>query len=627
MSDAPDDNSGRVGLIGKTLGRYRITAELGRGGMATVYRAFDPQLGRDVAVKVMHLTFTGRGDIERRFRREAQAVAAIKHESIVDIFDFAPGGDGEPGYIVTELIQGPTLRELMNDCGGRILPEVALLIGVRVAGALAAAHSHGIIHRDVKPDNVMIDCRPGAPVRVLLTDFGVARIVEDDTMTATGSILGSPAYMSPEQARGHDVALSSDVFSFGALLYHVVTGRPPFPGKDPLAVIAGILGGEIPRPSQIQPHVGPALEAIILRCLKRAPAERYADASLVHAALRALMQEAGVGVDPDGGGDGLRAFFDDRDRFLRAVKARVAAQALENARQCVRRGELARALGEVNRVFAYEAGHRGAEALLARINSRRRWGSVGRYMAVAVLLAGGGAAAAKVIASRRTAPAQAPAPMVAAPVAASTVARAEPAPGIDVVPPAAAAVTATATATAIEGSPVKKTGPNRRTERRAPLARGNRPAAMNELPGAASPASPISAGAAPSSGIEPSPAAESKTVDPPPRATNNEAPGPPTTPSPGAATAASSPASPSSLATASLVLRASQGFCSPSVDEQPAKVRPVYEQLAAGPHKIFCTLPGGAKHLAGTYQLLPGTRPNLVVIPGPDGVPILARPQ
>jgi serine/threonine-protein kinase len=606
VSDAPDDNSGRVGLIGKTLGRYRITAELGRGGMATVYRAFDPQLGRDVAVKVMHGTFTGRGDIERRFRREAQAVAAIKHESIVDIFDFAPGGDGEPGYIVTEIIQGPTLRELMNDCGGRILPEVAMLIGVRVAGALGAAHGHGIIHRDVKPDNVMIDCRPGAPVRVLLTDFGVARIVEDDTMTATGSILGSPAYMSPEQARGQDVALSSDVFSFGALLYHLVTGRPPFPGKDPLAVIAGILGGEIPRPSQIQPHVGPALEAIIMRCLKRAPAERYSDASLVHAALRALIQEARIGVDDED----LRGFFDDRDRFLRAVKARVAAQAFENARQCVRRGELARALGEVNRVFAYEPGHRGAEALLARINARRRWGSVARYVAVAVLLAGGGALAAKMLVARRTATR---APIAAAPIAAPIVARADPAPKAALVPTVAAAPT--------EGSPVKKTSANRKTERRAPVAHGNRPAAVNQLADATSPAS--APAAVPPSGDQPPPTPENKSADPTPRAANNEAPGPTATPSPAGATSAST----SGLATASLVLRASQGFCSPSVDEQPAKVRPVYEQLAAGSHKIFCTLPGGAKHLAGTYQLLPGTRPNLVVIPGPDGVPILARPQ
>ncbi|HEV3030290.1 MAG TPA: serine/threonine-protein kinase, partial [Polyangia bacterium] len=149
--------TGRVGLVGKTLGRYRISAELGRGGMATVYRAFDPQLARDVAVKVMHGAFTGRGDIERRFRREAQAVAALKHECVVDVFDFAPGGDGEPAYIVSELVEGPTLRQLLERAGGRIVPEVAILIAARVAAALGAAHARGIVHRDVKPDNIMID--------------------------------------------------------------------------------------------------------------------------------------------------------------------------------------------------------------------------------------------------------------------------------------------------------------------------------------------------------------------------------------------------------------------------------------------------------------------------------------
>src|SRR5262245_41999264 len=209
VTDA-QDNDGRVGLVGKTLGRYRISAELGRGGMATVYRAFDPQLARDVAVKVIHGAFTGRGDIEKRFRREAQAVAGLKHEAIVAVFDFAPGGDGEPAYIVSELVEGPTLRQLLDRAGGRLLPEIATLIAARVAAALGAAHARGIVHRDVKPDNVMIDLGGGerAGVRVLLTDFGIARMIEDDTLTATGSILGSPAYMSPEQAKGGTIGAS-----------------------------------------------------------------------------------------------------------------------------------------------------------------------------------------------------------------------------------------------------------------------------------------------------------------------------------------------------------------------------------------------------------------------------------
>ena len=603
MVDARDDSSGRVGLVGKTLGRYRITAELGRGGMATVYRAFDPRLGRDVAVKVMHGTFAGRGDIEKRFRREAQAVAAIKHAGIVDVFDFAPGADGEPGFIVTEIIEGPTLRTLMDECGGRLLPEVAVLIAGQVAGALGAAHGHGIVHRDVKPDNVMIDCRAGATVRVLLTDFGVARILADDTMTATGSLLGSPAYMSPEQARGHDVGIASDVFSFGALLYHLVTGRPPFPGKDPLAVIAAILTGEIARPSQIEPHVGPALEAVIMRCLKRAPAERFADAGAVAAAMRPLLHEArgfaagGGGAASDTDEDPLRAFFGERQALLEALKPRIAAAAYESARQCIRRGDLTRALGEVNRVFAYQPGHGGAEALLARITARRRWGTVARAAAVAAVLAGAGGAAAKVLVGRR-APDIAPPALVAAEAPPTTPSPAQPAQPIKTLTAAAPDRTA-------EPPPAKKT-PTRRPESRPRegTARARARAAGEIAPTPGAPAenaeapSPASADHQPPAAVAP--------AQPPP-------------------VVAAAP--PSGLATASLIIRASQGFCSPSVDEQPAKIRPVYDHIAPGPHKIFCTMPGGAKHLAGTYQLLPGTRPNLVVVPGPDGAPVLARPQ
>jgi len=608
VNDARDDSSGRVGLVGKTLGRYRITGELGRGGMATVYRAFDPQLGRDVAIKVMHGTFTGRGDIEARFRREAHAVAAVKHGGIVEVFDFAPGAAGEPGYIVTELIEGPTLRTLLDECGGRLLPEVAVLIAGQVAGALGAAHARGIIHRDVKPDNVMIDCRAGAPVRVLLTDFGVARILADDTMTATGALLGSPAYMSPEQARGHDVGIASDVFSFGSLLYHLVTGRPPFPGKDPLAVIAAILTAELARPGQIAAHVGPGLEALIMRCLKRAPDERFADAGAIAAAMRPLMQEArgfasGAGSEADD--DPLRGFFAWRAAFVAALRPRVAAAALESARRCVARGELTRALGEVNRVFAYQPGHAGAEALLARITTRRRWGTAARAAVVVALLAGAGGAAAKMIAARH---ATVPAPMSTPAVATIPAAAAS-------LPIGAAAAAETAAAPPVEkranptpapaAAPASSRKPT--ATRRRESGRGDhesRALAKTDM-AADQPARPTSV--APTGALAPAAATE-----PPPAPVGAT----PTATAPGGG-----------LATASLIVRASQGFCSPSVDEQPAKIRPVYDHIAPGSHKIFCTMPGGAKHLAGTYELLPGTRPNLVVVPGPDGAPVLARPQ
>ena len=601
VTDPSDDNSNpadnpvglpaatSVGLIGKTLGRYRITAELGRGGMATVYRASDPQLGREVAIKVIHGTFAGRGDIEKRFRREAQAVAAIKHDSIVDIFDFAPGARGEPGYIVTEIIEGPTLRELMDDCGGRILPEVVALLAARVAGALGAAHKHGIVHRDVKPDNVMIDRRAGAAVRVVLTDFGVAHIIADDTMTATGSLLGSPAYMSPEQARGLDVGPHSDVFSLGALLYHLVTGRTPFTGKDPLTMIAAILHGELLRPSQIDAHVGAAMEAIIVRCLSRAPAERYPDANAVFVALGAVAEEAGLTDETAS----LRAFFDDRETFLAALKHRVAEQAFAQARRYARRGELTRALAEVNRVFAYHPKHGGAEALLASIASRRRWTKVAIAAAGVVILGAGGYAANHLMASLRS-PSIAPAPTEST-AAAPPRPEPTPQPPAVVTPPAALPEPPPPPA-----APVQQTAAAKVSNVRRPRAR-----VLSVPQGAANLARPTPA-VPPPAPANPAPVAAAT----PPAPT----PAPPPTP------AVVTP-------TASLTIRASQGFCSPSMDDQPAKIRPVYEGVAPGVHRIYCTLPGSEKQLVGTYDLRPGTRPNLAIVPGPDGKPVMARPE
>ncbi|HVX96505.1 MAG TPA: serine/threonine-protein kinase, partial [Polyangia bacterium] len=442
------DREGRVGLVGKTLGRYRICAELGRGGMATVYRAYDPQLARDVAVKVMHGAFTGRGDIERRFRREAQAVASLKHDCIVDVFDFAPGGDGEPAYIVSELVEGPTLRQLLEQAGGRLPPEIAVLIATRVAGALAAAHGRGIVHRDVKPDNVMIDLgKNGA--RVLLTDFGIARMVEDDTMTATGSILGSPSYMSPEQARSGTIEPASDVFSLGVTLYHMVVGRTPFQGKDPLTVIASLVSGEYLRPGRVEARVGPELEALIVRCLKPQPAERYAGGDQLLAALRELTAATAPALVTGDEAAALRSFRDDPKELERRLAAPVADACVERARAAVRRGELTKALAQINRAVAYAPGHRGAEALLAAISSRRRWTKV--VAAGATLALVGGAIVGARSLARREPPGEAarlehPTPPAATPPAAS------PAPRAVVSVPEVAAAATTTTAAAPRGA-------------------------------------------------------------------------------------------------------------------------------------------------------------------------------
>jgi serine/threonine-protein kinase len=577
----PEDtrSDGRVGLVGKTLGRYRISAELGRGGMATVYRAYDPQLARDVAVKVIHGAFTGRGDIEKRFRREAQAVAALKHECIVDVFDFAPGGDGEPAYIVSELVDGPTLRQLLERSGGRIVPEIAVVIAARVAQALGAAHARGIVHRDVKPDNIMIDLgRRSAGARVLLTDFGIARMIEDDTMTATGSILGSPSYMSPEQARSGAIGPGSDVFSLGATLYQMVVGRTPFQGKDPLTVIAALVSGEFIRPGQLDARVGPELEAVILRCLKRQPTERYGDGKELAAALRTLA----AATAPAEMGDesaALRSFHDDRGAFERRIGAAVADAAVERARVSVRKRELSKALAQINRALAYAPGHRGAETMLATISSRRRWAKAAAVIAV-VGFAGGAVATARGLVFRPAPSAPAPAPVASTPEPQPEPARPEPA----------------VRAVAQPQLPVVAVAPTLAAERERKHERAKRSSAPRPSP----------------SVVTPSTAPES-----PPAAA--PAPTQATTP-PSAAPAAPAP-------TAGITLRARQGFCSPSLDDRPPALRPIYESVAVGRHDVFCTLPDGERVLAGTYELRAGTHPDLIVLPGPDGRPTLGRPQ
>jgi serine/threonine-protein kinase len=576
----PQDENGRVGLVGKTLGRYRIKAELGRGGMATVYRAFDPQLARDVAVKVMHGAFTGRGDIEKRFRREAQAVAALKHDAIVDVFDFAPGGDGEPAYIVSELVEGPTLRQLVERAGGRVVPEVAAVIAARLAAALGAAHARGIVHRDVKPDNVMIDLGKG-PARVLLTDFGIARMTEDDTMTATGSILGSPSYMSPEQAKSGTISPASDVFSLGVTLYQMVVGRTPFPGKDPLTVIAALVAGEFLRPSQVDAHVSPELEAVILRCLKKLPAERYADGNAVLAALRDVIAASAPTLGDENAA--LRRFHEDHEAFSTAIGRPVADAAVETGRACIRRGELSKALAHINRALAYAPGHRGAETLLATISSRRRWTKVAAVAGV-VLAAGGAVAGVRTM--RR--PATMPDRPVVANVAPTprTVEKRAPPPAPVVAPPPVAPSVAAAAPDETRATPPRKRERAKRTPPPAPA-----------KPAAAQP--------------EPEPVVAPAPPPPPPAPPVAEAPvhAPPPAP------------------TAGITLRARQGFCSPSLDDRTPALRPIYQGVPVGAHKVYCTVPGRGRELAGTYELRAGTHPDLVIVPGPDGRPTLARPE
>jgi tRNA A-37 threonylcarbamoyl transferase component Bud32 len=612
-AEQPTETAARIGYIGKRLGRFVVTAELGRGGMATVYRARDPELGRDVAIKVMHGFFAGRADLEARFRREANAVATIRHPSILNVFDFAPPAGEEPGYIVSELIAGPGLRAVLDDRGGKLPPEVAVLLAARVADALGAAHAAGIVHRDVKPDNVLID-RANGGARVVLTDFGVAHISGMDTMTATGAVLGSPSYMSPEQARSEDVGAASDVFSLGVMLYQLSTGHLPFAGKDPLAIITGILRGRYRRPGEIEPRVGPELERVIARCLEPLPAARFPDAAAVASALREVLADVRQGAALGDESAALRRFLDEPVEFERTLYPMVARAAVAAGERARKLGQTTRALAEAGRALAYAPDHPEATALLERIGRAgrlRSWRTRGFVVVGTLAVAAGlGAGWRTWKASRPAAPvAAAPAPSPAGPPSAA---------GSSLPPTLPAAPMAASKTNAPDG--VAVTQPPRATETSAERRRRRGARATG-----------VSATVAPPPSAEaPSAHAPStqKVADPPaapePAATAVDKVEPP----PGAASSVAGSSVTSVAAKASLVLRASYGFCEPSLDTQKPSLRATYRDLAPGRHEIFCTLPqGGAKVLVTSYDLRPGAKVSLVIVPGPDGRPIIGRAE
>ncbi len=221
-------------LVGKTIGKYRIVARLGRGGMAEVYKGYQPGLDRYVAVKVLHSHLADEEDFIGRFEREATAVARLRHSNIVQVYDFDT--EGSTYYMVMEFVEGPTLKAELKERSmqGKTfsLPEVSRIFSA-LSSAIDYAHSRGMVHRDLKPANVMFT----AEGQVVLTDFGIARIMGATRYTMTGAISGTPAYMSPEQGQGERGDERSDIYSLGVILYEMVTGRVPYDADTPFAII------------------------------------------------------------------------------------------------------------------------------------------------------------------------------------------------------------------------------------------------------------------------------------------------------------------------------------------------------------------------------------------------------
>jgi len=308
------------------LGRYELRRILGKGAMGVVYEGFDPNLSRRVAIKTIRKSVALDPETERtysaRFTQEAKAVARLNHPHIVQVYDF--GMQEDVAYLVMEFIEGRELRGFF-EAKEKFSPEEAVRIMGELLDALDYAHEMGVIHRDVKPANVMLDSRR----RAKLADFGVARIQDSAQRSSADTMVGTPAFMSPEQIAGKKIDRRTDIFSAGTILYHLLTGEQPFKGEGAWTVAKAIMQDDPPPPSRVAPSLRSAFDAVIQRALAKNPAERFATAKDFSVALRNVLavspQAAGARQSP---GKDIKASDTDLE-FWRSIQNRDDLEELE----------------------------------------------------------------------------------------------------------------------------------------------------------------------------------------------------------------------------------------------------------------------------------------------------------
>ena len=272
-------------MIGKVLdNRYELVEFIGKGGMALVYRAIDKRTGHNVAVKILRPEYNQDAEFCSRFEREAMAASKMSHHNIVNLLDV--GQDDNMRYLVMEYVRGQTLKEVIAQKGS-LKPTVAAQIGIRILSALQHAHKNGIIHRDIKPQNILVDS--GGLIKV--GDFGIARVVGSNTISTDDIVMGSVHYFSPEQAKGEPVTEASDLYSVGVVLYEMLTGKPPFDGDTPVAIAMQHIGSKAQPIREINPSVPPVMERIVEKAMEKRPERRYQSALEMAQDLQRALQE------------------------------------------------------------------------------------------------------------------------------------------------------------------------------------------------------------------------------------------------------------------------------------------------------------------------------------------------
>lgn len=364
------------------IDKYDISCEIGHGGMATVYRAMDVRLGREVAVKIIHRHLRDNVEVAARFLAEARAAAKLKHRGIVEVYDVSSDEDRER-YLVVELINGKTLRQTLLD-DREMPPEVGAALVLELCEAVAHAHAASVIHRDIKPENVLIGfeslrqptatveegdsakdqdkpvdsgeaAKPSRGARskrgeviVKLTDFGIAKVLDAQGVTSTGQVLGSPAHMAPEQIEAGDVGVKTDVFALGVILYECMVGHLPFEGKNPAQVLRRVIEGEYAPADLERPGIGGVFASIIARALATDPADRIPTVDALAEALREELSELEV---HDHRAE-LAAYFLDPDRYRQEHRPRVVQLLIARGERARKSGATQLAATHFNRAHA-----------------------------------------------------------------------------------------------------------------------------------------------------------------------------------------------------------------------------------------------------------------------------------